>query len=202
MDGDAVLVDATDFFLSDAHQAAERLTEGKQGRYRVDLSRSAIYLPRTRNFPENTDVESTLTLAGDEPSEFVRTVTPDPRAVTLHEHFSFIQAPRLGSTAGRSIHAPAILVSATWISLRPPTCPLCSGTSRVIGWPGKMSPRRCEPVKPIVYYVDRAIPEPIRSAVLEGAGWWNQAFTVAGYKDAFQVGCCRKTPIPWTSATT
>jgi len=96
VDGDAVLVDATDFFLSDAHQVAARLAEGKPGRFRVDLSRSAIYLPRTRNFPENTDVESTLTLVGDEPGQFVRAVTPDPRAVTVHEHFCFIQAPPPG----------------------------------------------------------------------------------------------------------
>jgi hypothetical protein len=96
VDGDAVLVDATDFFLSDVHQAAASLAKGKQGRYRVDLSRSAIYLPRTRNFPENTDVESTLSLVSEDPSELVRTVTPDPRAVTVHEHFSFIQAPPAG----------------------------------------------------------------------------------------------------------
>jgi hypothetical protein len=203
VDGDAVLVDVTDFFLSDAHQAAERLTEGKQGRYRVDLSRSAIYLPRTRNFPENADVESTLTLAGDEPSEFVRTVTPDPRAVTLHEHFSFIQAPPAGFHS-RPFDPRAGYFGISYMDFASPAdVPIVQryiarhrlarkDVSAAVG----------EPVKPIVYYVDRAIPEPIRSAVLEGAGWWNQAFTVAGYKDAFQVGCCRKTPIPWTSATT
>jgi hypothetical protein len=44
-----------------------------------------------------------------------------------------------------------------------------------------------EPVEPIVYYLDRGAPEPIRSALLEGARWWNQAFEAAGYKNAFQV---------------
>jgi len=44
-----------------------------------------------------------------------------------------------------------------------------------------------EPVKPIVYYLDRGAPEPIRSALLEGARWWNQAFETAGYNNAFRV---------------
>src|SRR5271166_2911501 len=64
-DGESILVDATPFFLSDAHEVAARLATLKQGNYHVDPSRSAIYLPRTRNFPENTDVESTLTFVGD-----------------------------------------------------------------------------------------------------------------------------------------
>jgi hypothetical protein len=44
-----------------------------------------------------------------------------------------------------------------------------------------------EPVKPIIYYLDNGTPEPIRSALLEGARWWNQAYEAAGYKNAFQV---------------
>jgi hypothetical protein len=188
VDGDAVLVDATDFFLSDAHQAAVSLAEGKQGRYHVDLSRSAIYLPRTRNFPENTDVESTLSLVSEEPSELVGTVTPDPRAVTVHEHFSFIQAPPAGFH-GRPYDPRSGYFGISYMDFASPVdVPIVQryivrhrlarkDLSAAVG----------EPVKPIVYYVDRAIPEPIRSAVLEGAGWWNQAFTAAGYKDAFQV---------------
>ena len=44
-----------------------------------------------------------------------------------------------------------------------------------------------EPVEPIVYYLDRGAPEPIRSALLDGARWWNQAFEAAGYQNAFRV---------------
>ena len=188
VDGDAVLVDATDFFLSDAHQVAARLAEGKPGRYRVALSRSAIYLPRTRNFPENTDIESTLTLAGDEPGEFVRSVTPDPRAVTVHEHFSFIQAPPPGFHS-RPLDPRAGYFGISYMDFASPVdVPIVQRYIARHRLARKdLSGALGEPVKPIVYYVDRAIPEPIRSAVLEGAGWWNQAFTAAGYKDAFQV---------------
>jgi hypothetical protein len=42
-----------------------------------------------------------------------------------------------------------------------------------------------EPVEPIVYYLDRGAPEPVRSALLEGGNWWNEAFEAAGYKNGF-----------------
>jgi hypothetical protein len=58
-----VLVDATDFFLRDAHGVAARLRDTQQGAYAVDAARSAVYLPHTRAFPRNTEVEATLTLA-------------------------------------------------------------------------------------------------------------------------------------------
>src|ERR1043166_5901954 len=91
-DSDAVLVDATKFFLSDIHGVAAAIASAKQGKYEVELSRSAIYLPRTKNFPENTEIESTLTFVGsDEPKDFVKQVAPEPHAITVHEHISLIQ---------------------------------------------------------------------------------------------------------------
>lgn len=187
-DGKSVLVDATPFFLSDAHEVASRLATLKQGTYRVDASRSAIYLPRTKNFPENTDVESTLTFVGDNPGHWVEQVTPDPRAITVHEHFSFIQAPPRGFHE-RAYDSRSSFFGISYMDFATPVDqPI---VKRYIAHHrlAKKDPSAAmsESVKPIVYYIDRAIPEPIRSAVLEGTSWWNQAFTAAGYKDAFQV---------------
>ncbi len=187
-DARAVLVDATPFFLSDAHEVTARLSALKQGSYHVDPSRSAIYLPRTKNFPENTDVESTLTLIGDNPGRWVEQVTPDARAITVHEHFSFIQAPPDGFHQ-RAYDSRSSFFGISYMDFATPVDePI---VKRYIAHfrLAKKDPSAAigEPVKPIVYYVDRAIPEPIRSAVLEGAAWWNQAFTAAGYQDAFQV---------------
>ncbi len=187
-DGKSVLVDATPFFLSDAHEVAAKLAALKQGTYKVDPSRSAIYLPRTKTFPENTDVESTLTFVGENPGHWVEQVTPDPRAITVHEHFSFIQAP----PAGFHERADDPRSSFFGISFMDFATPVDQSiVKRYIAHYrlAKKDPSASmsEPVKPIVYYIDRAIPEPIRSAVLEGTSWWNQAFTAAGYKDAFQV---------------
>jgi hypothetical protein len=187
-DGKSVLVDATPFFLSDAHEVASKLATLKQGTYHVDSSRSAIYLPRTKNFPENTDVESTLTLVGENPGHWVEQVTPEPRAITVHEHFSFIQAPPVGFherayDPRSSFFGISYMDFAT--SVDQPIVKRYIAHYRL----AKKDPSAAisEPVKPIVYYIDRAIPEPIRSAVLEGTSWWNQAFTAAGYRDAFQV---------------
>jgi hypothetical protein len=187
-DGDSVLIDATPFFLSDAHEVAAKLATLKQGSYRVDPSRSAIYLLRTKNFPENTDVESTLTFVGDNPGKWIEEVTPDPRAITVHEHFSFIQAP----PDGFHLRAEDPRCSFFGIGFMDFATPVDQPIiKRYIAHfrLAKKDPSAAfsEPVKPIVYYVDRAIPEPIRTAVLEGTAWWNTAFTAAGYKDAFQV---------------
>jgi hypothetical protein len=187
-DGKSVLVDATPFFLSDAHEVATKLATLKQGTYHVDLSRSAIYLPRTKNFPENTDVESTLTFVGENPGRWVEQVTPDPRAITVHEHFSFIQAPPVGFHE-RAYDPHSSFFGISFMDFATPVDqPI---VKRYIAHHrlAKKDPAAAvsEPVKPIIYYIDRAIPEPIRSAVLEGTSWWNQAFTAAGYKDAFQV---------------
>src|SRR5262249_39694993 len=91
-----VLVDATDFFLRDAHGVTNALKRAKQGTYKLDASRSAVYLPNTKNFPLNTEVEATLTFTGDEPGKFVRDVTPDPSAITVREHHSFVKLPPPG----------------------------------------------------------------------------------------------------------
>jgi hypothetical protein len=187
-DGKSVLVDATPFFLSDAHEVASKLATLKQGTYHVDSSRSAIYLPRTKNFPENTDVESTLTFVGENPGHWVEQVTPDSRAITVHEHFSFIQAPPIGFHE-RAYDPRSSFFGISYMDFATPVDqPI---VKRYIAHYrlAKKDPSAAvsEPVKPIVYYIDRAIPEPIRSAVLEGTSWWNQAFTAAGYRDAFQV---------------
>ena len=187
-DGESVLVDATPFFLSDAHEVAAKLAALKQGTYHVDPSRSAIYLPRTRNFPENTDVESTLTFVGDNPGRWVEEVTPDPRAITVHEHFSFIQAPP-ARFRERAYDPRCSFFGISYMDFATPVDqPIVKRYIAHFRLTKKDSSAAIsEPVKPIVYYVDRAIPEPIRSAVLEGTAWWDTAFTAAGYKNAFQV---------------
>ena len=95
-DGDAVLVDATSFFLRDGHDIVAKLQATHQGNYHLDPTRCAIYLPRTKNFPENSDVEATLTFVGENPGHWVDEVTPQPTAITVHDHYSFVQAPPPG----------------------------------------------------------------------------------------------------------
>lgn len=187
-DGDTVLVDATNFFLRDSHNIVAKLQATHQGTYRLDPTRCAIYLPRTKNFPENSDVEATLTFTGENPGLWVREVTPDPTSITVHTHHSFVQAPPPGFHM-REFDPRSGFFAMQYMDFATPVDE--SIHKRYIEhWRlEKKDPSAAisEPVKPIVYYVDRAVPEPLRSALMEGASWWNQAFTAAGFKDAFQV---------------
>ncbi|MEO8036531.1 MAG: zinc-dependent metalloprotease, partial [Acidobacteriota bacterium] len=188
-EGDRVLVDATEFFLSDAHGVIQRLRDLKQGSYTLDRGRSALYLPRTKSFPRNTEVEATLTFATtDNPGRFITSVTPDASSVTVREHHSLVALPDPGYVP--RLHDPRVgfIDLEVYDYASPFTGPLERRwilRHRL----EKKDPSAAisEPVKPIVYYVDSGVPEPMRSAIIEGASWWNQAFEAAGFRNAFQV---------------
>lgn len=185
---DRVLVDATDFFLRDVKNIPETLRREKQGSYRLDGSRCAIYLANTKNFPLNTEVEATLTFTGDEPGPWVRQVTPSPEAITVREHHSFVQLPPPGYKP-RAYDPRASFFGIQYMDYATPISEPIVKRFMARHRLEKKDPKAAvsEPMKPIVYYLDRGAPEPIRSALLEGARWWNQAFEAAGYKNAFRV---------------
>lgn len=189
----AVLVDATDFFVRDAHGVIETLTTLKQGAFKLDASRSTIELDHTKAFPKNTEVEALLTFTSETSPgrrSYVADVTPDPHALTLREHQSFLELPPPGFTPRRFDPRAGYFPS----SYRDYSAPLGEELDqrfiirhRLI----KKDPsctKACEPVTPIQYYVDRGAPEPIRTALVEGARWWDQAFQAAGWaKGTFRV---------------
>ena len=186
-----VLVDATDFFLRDAHGVAEALAGTGQGAYKVDASRSAVAMDATKAFPKNTEVEAILTFTTDGAPKgaYVRDVTPDPRALTVRERQSFVALPEAGFTPRRYDPRSGYFN----LTYRDYAAPLGEDLDQRLIERHRLVKKdpscrtNCEPVEPIVYYVDRGAPEPIRSALVEGASWWNQAFTAAGWRDAFQV---------------
>ncbi len=185
--GGTVLVDATDFFLRDAHGLATALRRMNQGSFRVEASRSAFHLPRTRNFPQNTEVEATITFTGENPGGLVRSVTPTPDALTVRMHHSFVQLP--SGYEPREADPRAGFFGVTYMDYATPL-----GEPMVKRYIArhrleKRDPSAAvsEPVEPIVYYLDPGTPEPVRSALLAGGNWWNQAFEAAGYRNAFRV---------------
>ena len=174
-----VLVDATEFFLSDAHGVIRRLRETQQGNYTLDRNRSAIYLPRTKAFPRNTEVEATLTFStNDRPGNLVRGVTPTADVLSVRQHHSFVALPEPGFVPRRQDPRVGVFGIEFYDYASPFTEPI---TKRWI------ARHRLQPGKPIVYYVDNGVPEPIRSALVEGAAWWNEAFEAAGFPNGFQV---------------
>jgi len=183
-----VLVDATNFYLRDVHQVTQTLQRGQQGTYRLEQNRSAFYLPNTKNFPQNTEVETTLTFVGEPTGAFVRQVVPVPESITVRERHSFVQLPPAGYKP-RVLDPRAGYFGIDFMDFATPIEDLI--TKRYIARHRlqKKDPaaRVSEAVEPIVYYVDRGAPEPVRSALLEGARWWTQAFEALGYTDAFRV---------------
>lgn len=188
----SVLVDITSFAQRDAMALGALLARRGEGAYKVDDSRSAIFLPRTKAFADNTEVDALVTFTGQPKGQILQTVVPDPAAVTVHMHHSFVRLPEPGyeplpydPRAGfiDSAGSDVFLDYATPISA--PVAKQFARRHRL----QKVDPAadRSPAVEPIVYYVDPGVPEPIRSALIEGASWWNQAFEAAGYIDAFRV---------------
>lgn len=184
----AYLIDITNFLLRDSHDVSGTLQGSNQGNFSVDPSRSAIYMDATFNFPKNTEFESLLTFKGDARGWWIRSVTPTPDAVTVRTHHSFIELPD-------DDYTPRVFDPRSgffYMSYQDYATPIDEPLVKrfiVRHRLKKKDPSAAisEAVEPIVYYVDRGAPEPIRSALIEGASWWNQAFEAAGYKDAFQV---------------
>jgi hypothetical protein len=219
--GERLLVDATDFLLRDMTGAANSL---RPGNYRVDRTRSAFYLPNTKGFPKNTEIDVTLTFVNDAagggrggggggPSQgpagigqgggeaavsggrggglfsgSVGSVTPTPDAVTLREHASFVELPDANFQT-RAEDPRAGYGALQFVDYSAPI-----GEPMVMRFirrhrlqkkdPGAAM---SEPVTPIQYWVDPGAPEDVKKALLEGAGWWNQAFEAAGFRNAFKV---------------
>jgi hypothetical protein len=187
-EGGRVLVDAGAFFLRDAHNAAGSLSRRTQAQYRVDPSRSAFFLPNTKNFPRNTEVEAMITLVSSGAGASLRGAAPDPEAIMLRMHHSLVRLPEPGYEP-RMYDPRSNFGSETFMDYATPFDePVAKRfISRHRLAKKDPSAESSEPVEPIVYYVDRGVPEPIRSALVEGASWWNEAFEAAGYVNAFQV---------------
>lgn len=187
-DASRVIVDATGFVLQDIHGAARRLKQRNEGNFKVDASRSAFSPTESKAFPANTELEATVTLVGDEPGKQLRSVAPDPYAISVNMRHSFIQLPDDGYKP-RTFHPQSGFSSKSYQDYSAAIdAPL---TRRFIArhrlQKQQVAEPLSEPVEPIVYYLDPGIPEPVLSALLDGARWWNQAFEAAGFKDAFQV---------------
>ena len=185
-----VLVDATDFLMRDAMKVTSRIRGMRQGNYTLDKSRSAFYLPQSKNFPQNTELEATLTFVNNdgEAGNYVQTVTPSSEAITLRLHHSFVQLPD-NNYEPRVFDPRSSFISMSYFDYSTPVSEPIDKYFIIRHRLQKKDPSaaKSEAVKPIVYYLDNGTPEPIRSALLEGAQWWNQAFEAAGYINAFQV---------------
>ena len=182
------LVDATSFFMQDTFGVANTLARSGEGAYRVDNSRSAFNLKRTKAFQKNVEFDVLLTFKGSPRGRNLWSVAPNATAVTVYQHHSFVELPD-NNYKPRVYDPRSGSFSMSYMDYSTPVNQ--SITKRFIYRHRleKKNPNAAmsEAVEPIIYYLDPGTPEPVRSALLEGARWWNQAFESAGYKNAFQV---------------
>jgi len=182
------IINLTPFLLEDAHGVSKRLKLRRQGTFKIDKDRSAVYLDRTKAFPLNIEFDMLLTFTGSDPGNSLRSVTPTPNAITVNQHHSFVALP--DSDYETRKFDPRSGVNA--FSFYDYSSPVNESTEKRYIYRHRLekkdpSAEISEAIEPIIYYLDNGTPEPVRSALIEGGGWWNQAFESIGYKDAFQV---------------
>ena len=195
--GDRVLVDMTGFLIRDPIGAGDRM---RPGQYRLDAGRSTSFREFTDALPTNTalEVEHTFVQQGGGGGggfggggggfEGVGQVAASSEAATIRIHHSFVELPDDGYEP-RAFHPRAGYGSVSWQDYSTPLGE--EMTQRFIRRHRleKRDPSAAvsDPVEPIVYYLDPGTPEPVRSALLDGARWWNQAYEAAGFRNGFQV---------------
>ena len=184
-----LLVDATDFVLRDWTDVIGTLGRAQQGTYTLARDRSGINRALTRGFPDNTEIDLTLTYAaGGRPGGIVNSIVPDGRAFTLRQHLTLHRLPDDGFRPRALDPRVGFFGIAFHDFARPIQEPL------VVRWASRHRLERVNPRdaasairEPIVYYVDRGIPEPLRTATVEGARFWEEAFDQAGLRGGFRV---------------
>ena len=184
------LVDATDFLLRDAGDVINQLRRTRQGNFSVDKNRSAIYLANTKNFPFNSELEASISFVNTDGQvgNFVASVSPTDDVFTLRMHHSFVQLPD-NNYEPRVFDPRSSFIPISYMDYSTPVSESIQKYFIIRHRLQKKDPNaaKSEAIKPIIYYLDNGTPEPIRSALLEGARWWNQAFEAAGFINAFQV---------------
>ena len=184
-----ILVDATDFVMRDWNDVTGTIAANNEGSYSVARDRSSIYRPYTKAFPENSEIDVALTFATQaRPGQTIASIVPDGKSFTLRQHISLLKLPDDG-------YKPRVLDPRTAFSgvifkdyAQPIQSPL------EVRWINRHRLERVNPgdpgspiKNPIVYYIDRGIPEPVRTATREGVSWWIRAFDQAGLKGGFKV---------------
>ena len=182
------IIDLTPFLLQDTHGVKERLSDLGEGDFELDSLRSAVNLSRTKAFPNNVEFDMMLTFEGSNPGILVSSVTPTPEALTINQHHSFVALPD-SNFKPRYFDPRSGSNALTFFDY---TTPVSKSTKTQYVYRHRLKKKNpsadmSEPIEPIIYYLDNGTPEPVRSALIDGGLWWNQAFESIGFKNAFQV---------------
>ncbi|WP_238538950.1 zinc-dependent metalloprotease [Novosphingobium sp. AP12] len=186
-DGGPVKVDLTPLLMADSMDLGGALAAGAKG-YKLSEKLSAVDTGSIKVFPRNIELETVQTFAADSAGHELDILAPDGRAVSFTVHSSLVALPEPGFKPRRfdirsGAHATQVYDFGT---------PL--GSPMLVEYANRFRLEKTDPAaarspvkKPIVFYIDSAAPEPIRSALADGVRWWADAFDAAGFIDAFKV---------------
>lgn len=182
-----LLVDISSFLTRDVMDAVDLLKGAGEKGWALKPDLSFADVAATRVFPENLEFEARLTFASDTPGAEVRNIAPDPKLITLQVRHSLVKLPE-PDFVPRRFDPRAGTFSTLVLDYSAPLSRDIVDRLALRFRLEKTDPAAAKsPVKkPIVFYIDRAAPEPIRTALKEGVGWWAQAFEAAGYQDGFR----------------
>ncbi len=182
------IIDLTPFLLQDTHGVIDRLKFQKEGKYAIDKDKSALSLERTKAFPKNVEFEALITYKGSPSGRNVGSVVPNSQFLTVIQHHSFVELPDDGYKK-RAFDPRSGAISISYLDYATPIYEPIVKRYSIRHRLEKKNPDQAvsEAKEPIIYYLDPGTPEPVRSALLDGARWWNQAYEAIGFKDAFQV---------------
>jgi len=174
----AVIIDLTPMLISDMTRISTQITELEQGTFEIDPDRSAVDTTSIKNFPKNTLIPAVITFKGTEPGQFIKDVTPTPDSLTVRVMHQFVELPD-DDYQPRAFHPRSGYFA---LQYKDYAAPLESSMDRRL-----IYRHRLQAGETLTYYVDNGTPEPVRSALIEGANWWADAFAAAGFANAFKV---------------
>ena len=183
-----ILVDLSGFLTRDVEDIAGDLARAGERGYKLVPDLSVADPAAVKVFPLNLEFEARQTFASDTPGAETRNIAPDAKLITLTVRHSLIRLPDPGYVPRYFDPRSGGFDSIVYDFAAPLDKDIAVRLAHRFRLEKTDPTKAVSPVKkPIVYYVDRAAPEPVRSALREGASWWAKAFEAAGFKDAYRV---------------
>ncbi|WP_103028255.1 zinc-dependent metalloprotease [Salinibacter altiplanensis] len=185
-----LLIEVSDFLVSDYPEIGDRL-KLYFGGAPATFQRDKSHVTKARGFPENTEIDVSLTYQGSSAPLIGGEAVPDYRAVPVGVRYSLFELPETRMQRRRADDRVGYFVDAVKdFSRDPATDPHVRYVQRWRLAPSDTAAykrgERVEPAEPIVYYVDRTVPERYRKYVRQGIEAWNEAYRAAGYKNAVE----------------
>lgn len=181
---DGPLVNMTAFLTSDSLNLVQYLKDADQGSFSIAKDRTFVDTKNAFAFPDNVEVDVFFTLSSADAGREVATTAANGKDATLIQHHSFVRLPEDGFEPLISDPRAGAIEQVHFDYSAPLSASIETRFARRYRLERDADGNV---VKPIVFYIDSGAPEPIRSALVDGARWWEDAFAAAGWDGAYQV---------------